>query len=74
MDATFTVNFSGVSVGFQWQLNKKDIEGEHAKMMDLIITTVTEMNEGNYTCIVTFSSFEGKITSKRAELFVCKLY
>ena len=39
--------------------------------MSLTVINVTEMDEGNYTCIVTFSSFDGNITSKRAELLVC---
>ena len=75
MDAIFTVKFSDAiaSKGFKWQVNEEDIIGEHAKMMSLKINSVTEMDKGNYTCIVTFSSFEGSITSNRAQLLVCKL-
>ena len=75
MDATFTVKFSNAiaSKGFQWQLDERNITGGHARMTSLTIINATEMNEGNYTCIVTFSSFEGNITSNRAQLLVCKL-
>ena len=74
MNATFTLKFSGDSEDFQWQFNEADIKGEYVTMtMSLIIIDVTEMNEGNYTCIVKFSSFDGNITSKRAELLVCML-
>ena len=75
MNAVFTVKFSSAiaSNGFQWQHNGKNITGENARMMNLTIVNAAEMNKGDYTCIVTFSSFEGSITSNRAQLLVCKL-
>ena len=75
MDAIFSVIFPDAitSKSFQWQVDGEDITGEHAMMMKLTIVNVTEMEEGNYTCIVTFSISQGNITSKRAELLVCKL-
>ena len=74
MDAIFTLKFSGDSEDFQWQFNEADIKEENAMVtLNLTIINVTEMDEGNYTCIVTFSSFDGNITSKRAELLVCML-
>ena len=75
MDAIFTLKFSHAiaSNGFQWQLDEEDIIGEHARMTSLTIINVTEMNEGNYTCILMFSLFQGYIKSKGAELLVCKL-
>ena len=77
MNAVFTVKISNAiaSNGFQWQHNEINITGEHARMMNLTIVNAAEMNEGNYTYIitVTFSSFEGTITSNRAQLLVCKL-
>ena len=72
MVATFTVNFFGVGTAFQWQLKEENITEEHAQMRSLTITPVTDMDEGNYTCIVTFS-FGEKITSKMATLLVCKI-
>ena len=75
MNTVFTVKFSSAiaSNGFQWQHNGKNITGENARMMNLTIVNAAEMNKGDYTCIVTFSSFEGSITSNRAQLLVCKL-
>ena len=77
MDTIFTVKFFSAiaSKDFQWQLDEEDIIGEYEgiSMMSLTIINVTELDEGNYTCIVTFSSFEGNITSNRAQLLVCKL-
>ena len=75
MNAVFIVKFSSTiaSNSFQWQHNEQNITGDHARMMNLTIANVTELHEGNYTCIVTFSSFEGSITSNRAQLLVCKL-
>ena len=75
MNAVFTVKFSSAisSNSFQWQHNENTITGEHATMMNLTIVNVAEMDEGNYTCIVMISSFEGTITSNRAQLLVCKL-
>ncbi len=74
MSAVFTVKFSNAisSNSFQWQHNENSIE-EHGRMMNLTIANAAEMHEGNYTCIVTFSSFEGSITSNRAQLLLCKL-
>ena len=75
MKAVFTVKFSSAIAGngFQWQHNEINITGERARMMNLTIVNAAEMDEGNYTCIVTFSSFQGSITSNRAQLLVCKL-
>jgi hypothetical protein len=75
MSAVFTVKLSNfiASNGFQWQHNKQNIIEEQAMMMNLTIINVAETDEGNYTCIVTFSLFEGSITSNRAQLLVCKL-
>jgi hypothetical protein len=76
MNAVFTVKLSNAiaSKGFQWQHNDENIIiEEQAMMMNLTIANAAETHEGNYTCIVTFSSFEGSITSNRAQLLVCKL-
>ena len=77
MNAVFTVKISNAiaSNGFQWQHNEINITGEYARMMNLTIVNAAEMNEGNYTYIIAviFSSFEGTITSNRAQLLVCKL-
>jgi hypothetical protein len=75
MSAVFTVklsNFIAIN-SFQWQHNQNDISEGHGMMMNLTIVNATEMDEGNYACMVTFSSFEGSITSNRAQLLVCKL-
>jgi hypothetical protein len=76
MSAVFTVKLpNAITInGFQWQHNKNNIDSEeHALLMNLTIVNAAETDEGNYTCIVTFSSFEGSITSNRAQLLVCKL-
>lgn len=76
MKAVFTVKISNAiaSNGFQWQHNGNNIESEeHAMMRTLTVVNAAEMDEGNYACIVTFSSFEGSITSNTAQLLVCKL-
>ena len=72
MHATFSVNFSGVGTAFQWKFNEGDITEEHGRMRSLQITSATEINEGSYSCTVTFS-FGEKITSRMATLLVCKI-
>ena len=78
MNAVFSVKLSNATASnkFQWQHNENNYynsTGIHAWMMNLTIINVTELHEGNYTYIVTFSSFSGSITSNRAQLLVCKL-
>lgn len=75
MNAVFTVTFSDAiaSKGFIWQHDEQNITGDHARMKNLTIVNAKEMDEGNYTYKLTFSAFEGIITSNRAQLLVCKL-
>jgi hypothetical protein len=64
----FTV-LTNLGSAFQWQHNNANIIGE--EMNHLKIMNVMKMNEGNYSCNVTFSLGKS-ILSKAAQLFVCK--
>ena len=69
-NATFKLlaNYSGVK--FQWRNNSTNITKDGTNSV-LMVINVTKMDEGNYSCIVSFP-VGGTITSKKAQLFVCK--
>lgn len=73
-NATFRVlaNFSSENLKFQWLHNMTNISSEG---MSSVLTVMNVMKKagGNYSCIVFFP-FGRNITSKEAQLFVCKEY
>ena len=71
-NATFKVlaNFSSENLKFQWLHNKTNVSKEGMSSV-FTVTNPTKMDGGNYSCIVFFP-FGGNITSKEAQLFVCK--
>ena len=66
---TFIVSSNFTSTAFQWQINGEIITGEQQRI--LTISDVTDLDEGNYTCIVS-TTFGVDITSNTAQLFVCE--
>lgn len=69
-NATFKVlaNFSGAM--FQWLHNGTSVSKEGISSLFMVVNA-TKMAGGNYSCIVFFP-FGENITSKEAQLFVCK--
>ena len=71
-NATFNVlaTFGSDDLKFQWLHNKNNVNKEGTSSV-LTVMNVTKVNEGNYSCIVSFLLREN-ITSKEAQLFICK--
>ena len=73
--STFTAVPSFSVQAYQWQFNDAHIinTGRHSGIntVNLTIDNITEVDEGNYTCIVT-SSMGMVVSSQVAHLFVCK--
>ena len=60
---------------YQWQRNGANIsdDGRYSGATTAMLTVmnVTEVDEGNYSCVVT-TSFGLEFTSQQAELLVCE--
>ena len=71
-NTTFKVltTFGSDDLKFQWLYNKTIVISEGMSSV-LTVMSVTKMNEGSYSCIVSFP-FGENITSKEAQLFVCE--
>ena len=71
----FYVEASGSLLEYQWQRDGIDLTDEvrlsGTGTSNLTITGVLEEDGGNYTCMV--SNIVGNVTSRTAELTVCKL-
>ena len=71
----FHVEASGSALEYQWQRDGNDLTDMNrlsgTLTSNLTITDVLEEDGGNYTCIV--SNIVGNVTSRAAELTVCKL-
>ena len=71
----FYVEASGSALEYQWQRGGNDLTDVNRLSgiltSNLTITDVLEEDGGNYTCIV--SNIVGNVTSRAAELTVCKL-
>ena len=71
----FYIEASGSLLEYQWQRDGIDLTDEvklsGTNTSNLTITDVLEEDGGNFTCIV--SNILGNVTSRAAELTVCKL-
>ena len=72
----FTVEATGTEIEYQWQRDGNDLSNNvrfiGMNLSTLTITDVVEEDGGNYTCVV--SNALGNLTSKAAELTVCKSF
>ena len=72
----FHIEASGSLLEYQWQQDGNDLTDgirlSGTNTSNLTITGVLEEDGGNYTCIV--SNVVGNVTSRAAELTVCKLF
>ena len=64
-------NFSSENLKFQWLHNTTNIVSSEGVNSVLTVMNVMKTDGGNYSCVV-FSPFGWNITSKEAQLFVCK--
>ncbi len=70
-EVTFVVKATGTVLLYQWQRDSSELVG--ANTSTLIISNVSEVNEGSYRCIVT--NIIGEVAnSSEAELTVCEFY
>ena len=73
-DVMFTVETTGGSPSYFWQMNGGSISNGvkylGVNTATLTVTSIVEADEGFYNCIVIIS---GQVLSSSAELTVCKL-
>jgi hypothetical protein len=72
-NATFRMliaSFGGENLKFQWLHNRTNVSSEGMSSV-FTVMSATKMDGGKYSCVVFFPLGES-ITSKEAQLLVCK--
>ena len=67
---TFIITATSYQLSYQWRKDGVHISG--ANSFTYTIQSVTESNEGQYSCVV--SNDAGSVTSTSASLTVCKCF